>query len=119
MALPVNRRRYILMLSVRGGWPDEAVVPRPDDIERELEPDPAAAISVHTAGRIQNPAANIRRYYELEADSAVTPIQIRDLLVAAVERLAAVARSRLEVHIALATAEGETVAEGAARPQAQ
>jgi hypothetical protein len=117
MALPVDSTRYILTLSVRGGWPDESLVPRPDDMERELRAIFGAAISVQAARTAQNPGANVRRYYELEADSALTPIEIKDMLVVVVERIGAGTFSGQEVQVALATGEGTPAAQGTAKPQ--
>jgi hypothetical protein len=36
MAASEGQARYILTLVVEGGWPDESLVPRPDDMQREL-----------------------------------------------------------------------------------
>ncbi len=36
MALPTNPIRYIVTLSVPGGWPDQSTELRPADMEREL-----------------------------------------------------------------------------------
>ena len=117
MALPVNPTRYILMLSVSGGWPDESLVLRPDDMERELRAIFGVAISVQAARTAQNPGANVRRYYELEADPALPPTEIKDMLVVAIERIGADMFSGQEVQVTLATGEGANLAEGTAKPQ--
>ena len=117
MAARVDPIRYIVTLSVAGGWPDESLVPRADNMERELRTIFGAAISVQAARTGQNPGANVRRYYELEADSAITPTEIKDMLVVVIERLAAGTFSGQEVQVALATSEGANLAEGIAKPQ--
>ena len=117
MALPVNPTRYILTLSVSGGWPDESLVPRPDDMERELQAIFGVAMSVQAARTGQNPGAHVMRYYEVEADSTLTPIEIKDMLVVVVERIRAGTFSGQEVQVALATSEGTPVAQGVAKPQ--
>jgi len=84
---------------------------------RELRSIFGATIPVQAARSEQNPGANVRRYYELQADSALTPIQIKDMLVVAIERIGAGNFSGQEVQVALATEEGANLAEGTAKPQ--
>jgi hypothetical protein len=61
MTAEKQHTRYLLMLSVAGGWPDESLVPRPDDMERELKDTFALPLSVKAAETAQNPAANACR----------------------------------------------------------
>ena len=117
MAAEEKRTRYILMLSVEGGWPDESLVPRPDDIERELQNTFARPLSVQAVQRAQNLSANVTRYYELSADPGLAANEIKDMLVLVLERVGAETFSGVEVHVVLATSSGANVAEGTARPQ--
>jgi len=80
--------RYIVTLSVPGGWPDQATELQPADIERELRSIFGATVSVQAARTTQSPGANVARYFELEADAAVTPTEINDMLVVAMNGLA-------------------------------
>lgn len=117
MAEEAKHTRYILMLSVDGGWPDESLVPRPDDMERELGKTFAVPLSVQAAETAQNPSANVRRYYELAADPALAPNEIKDMLVLVIERICAGMFSGQEVQVVLATSSGANVAEGTAKPE--
>ena len=117
MALPANPIRYIVTLSVPGGWPDPSTELRPADMERELRSIFGATITVRAARITQSPGANVARYFELEADGALTPTEIKDMLVVAIERIGAGISSEQEVHVALASSNGESLAEGSAKPQ--
>jgi hypothetical protein len=117
MASPQNPVRYIVTLSVPGGWPDQSTELRPADLEREVRATFEATILVQAARTTQSPGANVARYFELEADAALTPIEIKDMLVVAIERIGASIGSEQEVHVALASGEGEQLAEGTAKSQ--
>ena len=116
MAMP-SPVRYIVTLSVPGGWPDQATELQPADIERELRSIFGATVSVQAARATQSPGANVARYFELAADAALNPTEIRDMLVVAIERIGAGISSEQEVHVALASSDGEFLAEGTAKPQ--
>ena len=117
MALPANPIRYIVTLSVPGGWPDQSTELRPADMERELRSIFGANITVRAARITQSPGANVARYFELEADGALPPTEIKDMLVVAIERIGAGISSEQEVRVALASSNGESLAEGSAKPQ--
>jgi hypothetical protein len=117
MATPQNPVRYIVTLSVPGGWPDQATELQPADIERELRSIFGATVSVQAARATQSPGANVARYFELEADAGLTPIEIKDMLVVAIERIGARIASEQEVRVALASGNGEQLAEGMAKSQ--
>lgn len=56
-------------------------------MERELRGFFGANTSVRAARTTQSPGANVGRYFELETDTALTPSEIKDMLVAAIERI--------------------------------
>ena len=117
MVLPPNPTRYIVTLSVPGGWPDQATELRPAEMQQELRSIFQATVSVRASRKTQSPGANVARYFELEVDPALTPTEIRDMLVVAIERIGAGISSEQEVHIALATSDGAALVEGTAKPQ--
>jgi hypothetical protein len=117
MASPANPVRYIVTLSVPGGWPDQSTELRPADLEREVGSILGTTISVRAARTTQSPGANVARYFELEADAALTPIEIKDMLVVAIERIGASIASQQEVHVVLVSSDGEQLAEGMANSQ--
>jgi hypothetical protein len=117
MALPTNPIRYIVALSVPGGWPDQSTELRPADMERELRSIFGANLTVRAARITQSPGANVARYFELEADAALTPTEIKDMLVVAIERIGASIASEQEVRVALVSSDGAPLAEGTAKPQ--
>ena len=117
MTLPAGPVRYILTLSVPGGWPDQSTELQPADIEREVRSIFGTMVSVQAARTTQSPGANVARYFELDADAALNPIEIRDMLVIAIERIGASISSEQEVHVALANTDGEHLSEGIAKPQ--
>lgn len=115
--MAVNQKRYIVTLSVPGGWPDKSTELQPADIEQELQVIFGADTSVRAARTAQSPGANVQRYFELNADAALAPTRIKDMLVVAIERIGARISSGQEVHVALATSDGAHLAEGTAKPQ--
>jgi hypothetical protein len=117
MAADEGRTRYILTLLVQGGWPNESLVPSPDEIQRELRATFDKPITIQASQTGQNPGANTQRYYELQADRALSPSEIRDMLVVVIERIGAGMFSSLEIGVLLATSTGADVARGTARPQ--
>jgi len=117
MALPTTPKRYIVTLSVPGGWPDRSTELRPADMERELRAIFGAKVSVRAARTTQSPGANVARYFELNAGPALAPTEIKDMLVVVIERIGAGISSEQEVHVALATSDGAHLAEGTAKPQ--
>jgi hypothetical protein len=117
MAAHEGRTRYILTLLIEGGWPDESLVPSPDEMQRELRATFDKPITVEASQAVQNPGAHTQRYYELQADSALNPDEIKDMMVVVVERIGAGMFSGQEIDVRLATSTGADVARGTARPQ--
>jgi hypothetical protein len=117
MAASQGQARYILTLVVEGGWPDESLVPRPDEMQRELRATFDKPISLEASQAVQNPSAHTQRYYEIHADAALSPDEIKDMVVVVVERIGAGMFSGLAIGVRLATSTGEDVARGTARPQ--
>lgn len=106
-----------MTLSVPGGWPDQATELRPEDLERELQAIRGARTTVRAVRITQSPGANVARYFELEADPALAPTDLRDMLVVAIERIGAAISSAQAVHVALAASDGASLAKGTAQPQ--
>jgi hypothetical protein len=117
MAAHDGQTRYILTLLVEGGWPDESLVPRPDEMERELRSTFDKPITIQVSRTGQNPSAHTQRYYELLADPGLSPNEIKDMMVVVVERIGAGMFSGLEIDVLVATSTGANVARGTARPQ--
>ena len=117
MAAEEGSTRYILTLLVEGGWPDESLVPRPDEMQREVRAIFDKPIEIRASAASQNPGAHTQRYYELLAHPSLTPTEIKDMIVVLVERIGADKFSGLEVDVLLATSTGAGVASGTARPQ--
>ena len=117
MAEHAGQTRYILTLVVEGGWPDESLVPRPDEMQRELRATFDKPITLVASDAVQNPSANSQRYYEVQADAGLGPDEIRDMMVVVIERIGAGRFSGLEIGVRLATSTGADVASGTARPQ--
>jgi hypothetical protein len=117
MAEHEARTRYILTLVVEGGWPDESLVPRPDEMERELRATFDKPIILEASRAVQNPGAHTQRYYEVQADSALGPDEISDMMVVVIERIGAGVASGLEIDVLLATSNGANIARGTARPR--
>ena len=111
-----NPERYILILSVGGGWPDEGLVPDPGQLQKKLREASISVISVRAAERAQNPTAIQQRYYDVEAESSLPPAELKDALVDALEQTQAGMWVGLEIQVTLTNAEGRTVAEGTATP---
>jgi hypothetical protein len=117
MAEHESRTRYILTLVVEGGWPDEGLVPSPNEMQGELRATFDRPFTVEASQTGQNPGAHTQRYYELQADSALSPNEIKDMIVVVVERIGAGMFSGQEISVLVATSSGANVARGVARPQ--
>jgi len=117
MSVPSDPTRYIVTLSVPGGWPDQSTELRPEELEGQLRAVFAVECTVRAARITQSPGANVARYFELEADSALAPTELMDMLVVIVERIGAAIAAEQPVHIALAATDGTALAEGTAQPQ--
>jgi hypothetical protein len=76
MAAPERQIRYILTLVVEGGWPDQTLVPRPAEMQRELRATFDQPITLEASQAVQNPSAHPERYYEVQADPAFEPDEI-------------------------------------------
>jgi hypothetical protein len=116
MAADEGRTRYILTLLVHGGWPNESLVPSPDEMQRELRATFDKPITIQASQAGQNPSAHTQRYYELQTDPTLSPDEIKDMLVVVIERIGAGMFSGLEISVLLGTSTGAEVARGTARP---
>ena len=116
MSLPSDPTRYIVTLSVPGGWPNQSTELRPEELEGQLRAVFGAETVVRAARTTQSPGANVARYFELEADPALVPTELRDMLVVVIERIGAAISSEQPVHLALATSDGAALAEETAQP---
>src|SRR4051795_7463042 len=117
MAAEEQSTRYILTLLAEGGWPDESRVPTPVEMQREAGTIFDKPIEIRSSDATQNPGAHVQRYYEVQADPSLTPMEITDMLVVVIERIGASTFSGLEVEVLLANSVGTAVARGTARPQ--
>jgi len=115
--VPSDPTRYIVTLSVPGGWPDQSTELRPEELEGQLRAVFGAETTVRAARTTQSPGANVARYFELEVDPQLAPTELMDMLVVVIERIGAAISAEHPVHVALASTDGAALAEGTAQPQ--